>query len=172
MSRQAGDQGRPGPARAIRLAWQPRPADWAEVFQARNRSTRLRQKVALVAGAFVAVALVGLGLGNLSLISGGVAGALGAVGMIMLQPRFVRLFWNRTPSARAATTAVIDSAAGITVENVSGRSLVTWPEVGLVMETDHVFVVHVAGSKAYFPLAKRGVSEPADVDRLRALLLR
>ena len=180
----SGGSGRPGDdgaaagagagagAGALKLAWQPHPQDWLEVFQARHRAGRTGVKFALLAAALGCAALLGLGIGSMPLAGAGVAGALAVGVMFLLQPRLVRRFWNRTPAVRAATTAVVDPGAGITLANISGRSQLPWPSVGLVLETERVFVVHVAGSKAYFPLAKRGVAHARDLERLRALLLR
>jgi hypothetical protein len=53
---------------------------------------------------------------------------------------------------------------------MTGSAQHRWAEIGKVLETPRVFVVHL--DRAFFLLAKRGLTDPAQQESLRRLLLR
>lgn len=157
-------------ARSVSLQWQPEPADWAELFDARRGLRRESLKLSVLAGSCVAVSLVGAVAGEPSAVAAGLSGAVTVAIMRLLRPYFVRSFWRRSPRIRRPVSALVEADAGVTVRTQDGSQQHPWTTLGPVVETERVFVVHLAGGRAFFPLAKRGVADPADIARLRSLL--
>jgi len=125
----------------LRLTWTPEKADWTDLFRARRRHRGAVRRLAL-------------------LVAGDWA----------LQPWFVHRFWSRTPSVRVPAVALVHPRHGITTQSDHATVQFPWSTVGLVLETDRQFVVHVHHDSGFLPLPKRGLAAPSEVDRLRALL--
>ncbi len=167
----------------LHLSWQPEVGDYLQAFRLRNRVQRAWHKIGAVMAIGVVLALVGFGLGR---------PALGSVGieLFVLLPLMAPVImwlsthsiWRRRPGLATPTRAVV-SAAGIATTgplvDMRGGVVLTavpgwlpWPAIGLVRESDRVFMVQLAGDrgKRFLVLAKRGLADPAQTDRLRDAL--
>jgi hypothetical protein len=154
---------------AVTLEWQPEPADWVQVFAARRRFRRETFKLFVIAAVGAAGALIGM-VRHVSVL--GTVGLITIVAVLIAwaaRPFIVRSFWRQSPALRKHVRAVVDEG-GITLRTGDGARQHPWSALGPVLETEQVFVVHLAGGRAFFPLAKRGLSDPADIARLHELL--
>lgn len=159
------------PAGGLTLEWQPQPADWVQVFAARRRHRRetLKLSLILVAGGLASGSGIVLHLPALG--TAGLIAVLAVAIAWLVRPFIVGSFWRKSPTLRKRVRAVVDDE-GITVRTDDGTRRHPWPTLGPVLEARDVFVVHLAGARAFFPLAKRGLADGADTDRLRELLRR
>jgi hypothetical protein len=160
-------------AKPIELAWQPELADYVEAYRARNRARRAQLKIAICAGVVLVVGLLGVAIGQPTLIGAG-GGALIALLLVVfvLQPRAVRNLWRRNPAVRAPATARVDPDAGLTTSNGATTGQIQWSGIDSLLETERLFVIQLAGyrRKPFIVLAKRGLTDPDEIDDLRALL--
>ena len=163
------------PQDRLELEWQPEKRDYDEGFQALNRANRATVKLLMVVGT-VTVLLTVLGAAR-----GGAGEAVGTavplivVGVVIavVMPRMlVRGFWRRSPRVRSATRATVEPATGIEVTTEQSSVEHPWDSIQDILETERIFVVRLKGyrGRAFFPLAKRGLKDDGDVDRLRTLL--
>ena len=158
---------------AIELTWDPELADYVEAYRARNRARKVWRKIAILAGICFLFGIAGAVAQDGAVIGLGVGG-LAAIGLIVFvfQPRAVRSLWRGNPAARARSQARVDPLAGLTTSNSMTTGQIQWSGVDSVLETDRLFLVQLAGYRRapFVVLAKRGLADPAQVERLRALL--
>ena len=171
---------------AVQLSWQPDVSDYIQAFTARNRARKVWYIVAvvsLIGAAFAIAAIVARQPGPATT---GIVVAIGLPVMVPILSRSsTKVLWRRIPALHSPTQSLVSPDAGITtdgplVDLSSGRIVVTqlpgtvhWQQIQRVLETDQVFVVQLVGhrGKAFFLLAKRGLADPAELDRLRDILL-
>ncbi|MDX2909236.1 YcxB family protein [Streptomyces griseiscabiei] len=94
------------------------------------------------------------------------------VGLVLL-PRLQAHLLHRRAAARGLHRTVLD-LWGVTVEHDRGTERpATWSKVSRYAETPHTFVLLGGGHAPRLTvLPKRGLADPADTDRLRAVLAR
>jgi hypothetical protein len=155
----------------VSLDWQPEPADWMQVFAARRKLRREAFKLSVMAAVGAGVAGLGFVLHRSFLVGIGLTAVVAVAAARLVRPFIVGSFWRKSPGLRRRVSAVVD-ADGIALHTEEGSRRHRWTALGPVLETDRVFVVHLAGGRAFFPLAKRGAADPADVARLRGMLQR
>ncbi|KFF97940.1 MULTISPECIES: YcxB family protein [Streptomyces] len=158
----------------VELVYRATVGDFREAVRASTRASaagRWGQGLLLFsagAGALVTV---------LALASGGTPDAqvlvmpVAAVVGLVLLPRFQARLLHRRAAARGLHRTVLD-LWGVTVEHDHGTEHpARWSQVSRYAETPHTFVLF---SGAHAPrltvLPKRGLTNPADADRLRAVL--
>jgi hypothetical protein len=165
------------------LSWQPEVGDYVQAFRVRNRSQKAWHKVGAMMAIGVVLAAAGFGVGRPGLGSVGVE-------LFVLLPLMVPVItwlsthslWRRRPGLATPTRAVV-SAAGIATTgplvDMRGGVVLTavpgwlpWAAIGLVLESERVFMVQLTGDrgKRFLVLAKRGLADPAQTDRLRDAL--
>ncbi|UUU42099.1 YcxB family protein [Streptomyces sp. NBC_00162] len=162
---------------AVELVYRTTKADLAHALRVRDARTaqgRRRRGVLIFAGTLL------LGLGLLALVDGEIApgrpaGFLvgGAVlwAFVLFGPRLqARAFGGLLDKAGEARTVV--DGAGVQVSTAASQTRIGWEAQPRYAETAEAFVMlsDDKGAVAMTVLPKRGVREPADVDRLRALL--
>lgn len=168
----------------LQLAWQPEAADYVQAFRVRNRAQKVWHKAGVMMAIGAILAVAGFGLGHPGI------GSIG-VELFVLTPLLVPVLtwasthslWRRRPGLAAPTRAVVSPAAGIAttgplVDMRRGMVLsavpgwLPWQAIDLVLETERVFMVQLAGDrgKRFLLLAKRGLADPAQADRLRGAL--
>lgn len=155
----------------VTLNWQPEPADWVQVFAARRRLRRETLKLSVLATAGAGAAFFGFVADQSSLSGIGLVVVVAVAAARLLRPFIVGSFWRKSPALRKRVSAVVDNE-GIALRTEEGSRRHPWTALGPVLETERVFVVHLAGGRAFFPLAKRGLTDQADVARLRGMLQR
>jgi hypothetical protein len=172
------------PQTAIQLTWQPTSVDYVEASSARTQQDKVM--AAMFALFLVGVAVMGVALyfGSPELVLLGVAVAAVPIFKrpVIVRANTIKLWLNR-PELRAPVHAVVYPDAGIELTGpildirtpysyVDGAGVVQpWQRITQVLETEGVFVVHLA-PKVFFLLAKRGVTDPQALPTLRALLMR
>jgi hypothetical protein len=167
----------------LHLSWQPEVGDYLQAFRVRNRAQKIWYKVGVLMAIGVVLAAAGFGLGEQGL---GLAGIELFVLMPLMVPVITWLstrsvWWRRpglatptravvSPAGIATTGPMVDMRGGIVLAGVPGW--LPWAAIGLVLESERVFMVQLAGNrgKQFLLLAKRGLPDPAQVDLLRGAL--
>jgi hypothetical protein len=167
----------------LHLSWQPEVGDYVQAFRLRNRVRKVWYKIGAMMAIGAVLAAVGFGLGRPGI------GSIG-VELFVLLPLMVPAImwlsthsvWRRRPGLATPTQAVVSAAGiastgplvdmrgGIVLSAVPGW--LPWTAIGLVRESERVFMVQLAGDrgKRFLLLAKRGLTDPAQADRLREAL--
>ncbi|WP_406387204.1 YcxB family protein [Streptomyces sp. NBC_00211] len=70
----------------------------------------------------------------------------------------------------AVTEDGMTTAGGPVAEGAPLSSTIDWQAFPWYVETDDLFVLTTSRTRIYFALPKRGAQDPADVDRVRAVL--
>jgi hypothetical protein len=162
----------------VELAYVPTAADATEAIRARMRATpagRMNRGLILASAVVVLSALVvnltapkGPRLGSTVLC---LAALALCVGVYVLVPTLKGRRVYRMVASQGEFRAVVDDA-GVRLASRDSETTFRWPMINRYRETDALFVLmtpdrHSAG---FVVLPKRGVPEPGDVDRLRAVL--
>ncbi|MDQ1645832.1 MAG: hypothetical protein QOJ50_2016, partial [Cryptosporangiaceae bacterium] len=173
---------------AVQVEWQPEAADYVEAFTALNRRrTRWLLGVVMlpiaVLGLVFAAAQVRAGEGDTAIVGIVVAVVLPLLPVVLTRGSTKGL-WRMYPQLHAPGQVTVDPHAGVSAiggvvtmrpfDIAVGSSVYPWPSVRQVLETDRVFVVLLADSrngKKFLLLAKRGVTDPAGLAHLRAMLV-
>jgi hypothetical protein len=156
---------------AVRLAWDPEPADLEEALRVHARLTRWRRTRALLAAGVL------LGAGSAALAGSLAAGvgpllAIAVVAVLPLSRVAARRAWRRDPRAGRPRTAELVPGDGLHVtvgdEVTAGYRWSVWDAV---LETDHLYLLRAAaGPSRLLPLPKRGAHDPGAAARARAVL--
>ncbi|MFD0270991.1 YcxB family protein [Streptomyces sp. NPDC127106] len=172
-----GQPGEPVPAdAAVELVYEVTTVDLAQAIRVRNTATpALRRQRWLVP--LIGVLLLVLGGAALAVGRPGVkslamlAGGLALCGLVLFGPRLqARSFAGLLAKAGETRTRV--DGTGILVATARSSTRLEWGAQPVYAETADTFVLlDVAkGAAAMTVIPKRGVREPGDLDRLRALL--
>jgi len=167
------NMGRDAEQGVVELTYQPVVGDYAVALRERRRFNRAGriQKVALpliaLAWALDLGVAVGGGDGNLFLLIWAPLFAVLLLGQPWLQARQVMKAATRNGVFRAAV-----SDAGLTVVTEHSSTSVGFAAQPRYRETKDLFVLYSDDKNAtcFTVLPKRGVADPADVDRLRGIL--
>lgn len=171
-------------AHEIQLSWQPEAVDYVEAFKARNRDRKVGGKLILLflgGVGFAGAAFAADQPGPACLVL--IVAAIPLVMSAIIVKTSSNALWRdhddlHTPSRAVLTTSGI-SIDGPVVDLRNGPMTTTrmphwlpWPFVQNVLETKHVFVVHLVGyeGKGFFLLAKRGLDGATELAALRAAL--
>lgn len=169
--------GTPAVGAAVRLVYRPTTADIAEAVRARSNKTPLGRRMRWFYAGLAALLLALAALTVLArdgfqpLTAGLVAGGLSVPVTAGLVPRIqARAFGGLLEKVGEARTVVDES--GVLVTTADTQTRIAWAAQPSYAETDLVFVLFSADKQAVgmTVLPKRGVQDPADVDRLRAIL--
>ncbi|SDC17661.1 YcxB family protein [Actinokineospora iranica] len=151
---------------ALRLRWDPAPADWADGIRATVPFARWVPWFAAAFGAFSAALLV------LDFTAPGIFGLTCALVIAALPAAGVRLSFRRNPVAGRTVTADVDermvrmmTADGTAYSEITLADLAGWAE------TPRNFVLR-ADSGAFHPIPGRAFDSTEDIDRFRDLLER
>ncbi|NUK88038.1 YcxB family protein [Streptomyces lunaelactis] len=163
---------------AVELAYLPTTADAAGAIRARMRATpagRLQNGV-LLAGAVVLLGALALNFaapGEPSPRSTVVCLAALALigGMYVLVPTLQARQVHQMVAPQGEFQAVVDDG-GVRVTSRDSETTYRWPMLTRYTETDALFVLMTPDKYGVglVVLPKRGAAEPADVERLRAVL--
>ncbi|MGW5776666.1 YcxB family protein [Streptomyces sp. NPDC003863] len=93
--------------------------------------------------------------------------AAGLIGLRTLA-RVAREQYSGMADYGTCTTVVGDDGMGTTGGDLTSR--IDWQAFSRYIETDELFVFMPRRMRVYFVLPKRGAADPADVDRVRAVL--
>ncbi|MCX4693443.1 YcxB family protein [Streptomyces sp. NBC_01408] len=161
----------------VRLVYRVTPDDIADALRARDRKTpagRRRQRgyVGCAAGLLLLAVLTALGREGVRPISFGlVAGAATLGAFALYGPRLqARAFGGMLEKVGEVLTVVDDS--GVLATTADTQTRIGWSAQPAYAETDRAFVMLSADKQAVGMtcLPKRGAQDPADIDRLRAVL--
>lgn len=163
------------------LSWLPEIEDYYEAFRADARARGTRWKSLVIFVPALAVFMVA-GLGHQWVVAIlGLAVAMYGALMSPPYPRQIRVSWRRSQGMRASAVCRIVAGVGLIPLSVPDAETMPWSSFDGVLETDRVFVLHLARSgglsrlhprSRILVLAKRGLDSPRDVPRLRELLIR
>ncbi|MGR4879121.1 YcxB family protein [Streptomyces sp. LARHCF249] len=162
---------------AVRLVYRVTPDDMADALRARDRKTpagRRRQRgyVWCAAGLLLLAVLTALGRDGVRPLSVGlVAGGATLGAFALFGPRIqARAFGGLLEKAGEVRTVVDDS--GVLVTTADTQTRIGWTAQPSYAETDTAFVMLTADKQAVGMtcLPKRGAQDPADIERLRAVL--
>ncbi|WP_344381340.1 YcxB family protein [Streptomyces thermolineatus] len=162
----------------VELAYVPTAADATQAIRARMRATpagRLQNLIILASAVVVLGALVlhltvseepSLRVTLLCLASLALS-----IGMYLLVPALQGRQVHRMIAPQGEFRAVVDDA-GVQVVSRDSETTQRWPMITRYTETDSLFVLMTPDKHGVgiVVLPKRGAAEPADVDRLRAVL--
>jgi hypothetical protein len=166
----------------IRLSWQPDAADYIDAFSARNKRRRVNWFVGVLSAIGFAFAVLAILAGQPgAAVLGVLAGVLFPLAVPFVVKSSTNALWRRNPALQQPVQMVVDARgaggdAPVILMNPGAMHVMTgsaqhrWAEIGKVLETPRVFVVHL--DRAFFLLAKRGLTDPAQQESLRRLLLR
>lgn len=156
---------------AVRLTWEPEPADLEEVLRVHARLSRWRRTGVLLAAAVLA------GGGSAALAGSLVAGVgplltIAVVAVLPLNRLVARRAWRRNPHAGRPSTAALAPGDGLHLTlGDEVTAAYRWSVWDAVLETDRLYLLRAAaGPRRLFPLPKRGARDPDDAARLRAVL--
>lgn len=162
---------------SVRLVYRATTADLTEAVLARNSRTptgrRRKWVCAALAAPFLALSvLFALWSDGVQPVSIGLAaGALSVPVTVMVFPRLqARAFAGLLEKTGEIRAAVDDSGVQVTTADTATR--IGWTAQPLYTETDGLFVMLSADKQSVgmTVLPKRGVQDPADIDRLRSVL--
>ncbi|MCX5147816.1 YcxB family protein [Streptomyces sp. NPDC048550] len=160
----------------VRLVYRITTADVAQALRARDaRVPAGRRKRTLTVGfgalllGFGGLALMGDGPLVKPLVTAG-AGLLMLV-LALLGPQLTARAFAGLLAKAGETTAVVD-ATGLQVSTADTQTRINWAAQPLYTETADTFVTLSVAKRAVAMtiLPKRGAADPADIDRLRAVL--
>ncbi|MFE7440496.1 YcxB family protein [Streptomyces chartreusis] len=163
---------------AVELAYVPTSADATGALRARMRATpagRLQSWIILasaivVLGAF-AVTFTGPNGPDLGVTVLCLAALALCVGAYVLMPALQGRQVHRMVAPQGEFRAVVDGI-GVRLTSRDSETMHRWPMIGRYTETDALYVLMTPDKYGVgiVVLPKRGVAEPADVDRLRNIL--
>ncbi|OIJ64905.1 YcxB family protein [Streptomyces mangrovisoli] len=166
------DMGRDAEQAAVELEFQPVVKDFSGLLKERRRITKAGRRslwvaplVMLIGVAEIAGSLAGQDT-SVPVACGLLAGSVAMWFMPHLQGRaFQRL------AARNGVMRTVVTDDGVTVSNANTTTTVRWPAQPRYRETADLFVMFSDDKNAscFTVLPKRGLADPADADRLRAI---
>ncbi|MFD7874271.1 YcxB family protein [Streptomyces sp. NPDC059766] len=167
------DMGRDAEQETVELTYQPTAADFAQVLRERRRFSRAGRRFNWVIGAMFCLAaveaVVWLAGGKPDMFLMMWSGLTAVVFLFLprLQARTVQRVAARNGVFRAVVTD-----AGVTVTTDAGSSTIYWSGQPRYRESAQLFTLYSDDKNAtcFTLLPKRGLSGPADADRLRAIL--
>jgi len=160
---------------AVELAYLPTTADAVGAIRARRRTSRLWNGVLLAGAIVVLSALIQNFMGPRK--SGSTVLCLAAlalfIGMRVLVPTLKGRQVYKMVALQGEFQAIVDDS-GVRVTSRDSEMAYRWPMLTRYAETDELFVLMTPDKYrvGFVVLPKRGVAEPADVDRLQAILNR
>ncbi|MFF3620333.1 YcxB family protein [Streptomyces sp. NPDC002467] len=176
---EAAEVGEAAKATTVELAYRPTPADMAAGIRARWRFTpsgrRQRWTFPLLAALFFLMAANklqhGMSLGDRGVYLQLVIGTT-LLAMVFLGPRLGAKRVHKALVEKQGEFRAVVTEAGVTVGSTSFSQSLTWAMAPRYTETPEAFVLLSADKygAGITVLPKRGTQDPADVDRLRALL--
>ncbi|MFG2947482.1 YcxB family protein [Streptomyces adustus] len=167
------DMGRDAVQETVELTYQPTVKDFAQVLGERRRFSRAGRRFTWVIGVLFCLAAVEAAVG----LAGGkpdmfllVWSALTAV-MFLFLPRLQARTVQRIAARNGVFRAVVTDA-GVTVTTDVGSSTINWSGQPRYRESRELFTLYSNDKNAtcFTLLPKRGLSDPAEEDRLRAIL--
>ncbi|MGC5361489.1 YcxB family protein [Streptomyces sp. DT24] len=159
-------------AGAVELEFRPTVQDLTEALRARNRvgAAGRRQRLLLVLSLVLGVAYaVGAGVAGLNPLPGGVL--LVVAFALLLSPWLQARQFHRMFERQGGFRARADET-GLTLSNDNSVTTTYWRALPRFVETPNLFVLVSDDRNAVgmTVLAKRGVRDEAELDRLRAIL--
>ncbi|MCI3269803.1 YcxB family protein [Streptomyces cylindrosporus] len=168
------DMGRDAGQGVVELTYEPMVEDFSSALRARTRVSRVARRQLWV---FAAAGVCGVALAVLRVAGIGdvpaplcfaliVCGVLSAAGPWLTARQFQRL------AHRNGTFRVSVTDAGVSMVTDHTTATVDWTAQPRYRETPRVFVLFSpdANAAGFTVLPKRGLSSPADADRLREIL--
>ena len=156
----------------IVLRWQPEKADYADAFAVRNG---WRAHVVIGGGLLLSAlaAVIGLAASSPDLAAYGVAIGVTLGTIWLLRPVFVTIFWRRVPMLHQPTVVTV-TPVGLDSQLPDSQGHYDWAAFRDCLETSRSFVLQLTGRgrTPFMVLAKRGLAQAQDEDRLRELLRR
>lgn len=156
----------------VELAWTPELEDYVDGFRARNRGDRVLRVLALLGLAALVTSVAALAGGRLDVVPLGVGAAAGLLVVPFSARLSTRAMWRRGLLEHRPTTARVLPGVGVLTDTDGSTTRTQWSHLPRVLETPRSFVLPVGRQRLGFVvvLPKRGLRDPRDVDRLRALL--
>ncbi|GII30548.1 YcxB family protein [Planotetraspora mira] len=160
---------------SVELAYLPTTADAVGAIRARRRTSRLWNGVLLASAIVVLSVLILNFMGPRK--PGSTVLCLAAlalfIGMHVLVPTLKGRQIHKMVAPQGEFQAIVDDS-GVRVTSRDSEMTFRWPMLTRYAETDELFVLMTPDKYrvAFVVLPKRGVAEPADVDRLHAVLNR
>ncbi|MFD7082799.1 YcxB family protein [Streptomyces sp. NPDC002181] len=98
-------------------------------------------------------------------------GAVALASMVIAPRALARVARQQYEDMEAyGTCRTVVGEGGLTTTGGELSSGIDWHAFPRYLETDDLFVLMTKGTRIYFALPKRGAQDPADVDRVRAVL--
>lgn len=155
------------------LSWQPEIEDYVQAFRAKDRIRRSPEILGFMAVVGAVVAIVGLLAHQPVLFGGGIAALITPVyaagpGYYLM----VRSVWRRSPRLRLPMEVHVDPDDGLTTILPDSTGQFSWSYWIGFLETERAFVLHSGRRKGtpFLVLAKRGLSSPDELSRLREIV--
>ncbi|MGW2681618.1 YcxB family protein [Streptomyces sp. NPDC001414] len=157
----------------VELEFVPTARDFVAVSRERRRFSRGGRREYWMIGVASALAAlqVLLMLTGQNANVGLLVGLVTFVALLLVLPRLMGRAMQRMAARNGVFRAVV-TASGVTVTTDHTSTTVDWVAQPRYRETPELFVTFsdTKGAVAFTMLPKRGLSDPADVDRLRAIL--
>ncbi|WP_354637759.1 YcxB family protein [Kitasatospora camelliae] len=158
----------------VELTYRPTAEDFAEALKGRSKAAKSSRRARVLTFVMLGCAVIG---GALSLAGGkGVdpvftALVVVAVVSLLLLPRLQARQLHRLAAANGEFRVTVDGT-GVGVRTERSSSQHSWEAVPRFVETPGLFLLLSGDRNAscLTLLPKRGLADPADVDRLRAIL--
>ncbi|WP_372419739.1 YcxB family protein [Actinotalea solisilvae] len=156
----------------VELAWTPEQADYVDAYRARDRADRRLRAFTLLGGAVVVACVAAALSGTPDLLPLAAGVGVGVLAAPLATRHAVRRLWRAGLAGRGPTRARVEPGVGITSVSRGATTQTEWTHLTRLLETRRSFVLTVGGQRVGYVtvLPKRGLQDPADVDRLRALL--
>ncbi|MEU9477746.1 YcxB family protein [Streptomyces sp. NPDC048191] len=168
------DMGRGAVQEVVELRYRPEVADLTSALRARlrvSRVGRVHRWMPYVTGFFALVEIVSLARGDKHFSPGVLVSMVVATAALALSPWLQARAFQRLAEQRGVFRATV-TESGVSVATDHTTASAAWAAQPRYRETARVFVLFSADKNAttFTTLPKSGLSGPADVDRLRAIL--
>ncbi|MGW7523755.1 YcxB family protein [Streptomyces sp. NPDC054783] len=168
------DMGRDAVQDVVELRYRPEAADFTSALRARLRVSRLGwiyRWTPFVMGCGALVEIMSLARGDKHFSPGMLVSMVVATAVLALSPWLQARAFQRLAEQRGVFRVVV-TESGVSVATDHTTASVAWAAQPRYRETARVFVLFSADKNAttFTTLPKRALADPADADRLRAIL--
>jgi hypothetical protein len=168
------DMGRDAVQDFVELRYRSEVADLTSALRARLRVSRvgwIYRWMPYVMGCFALVEIVSLVRGDKHFSPGMLVSMVVATAVLALSPWLQARAFQRLAEQRGVFRVMV-TESGVSVATEHTTASVAWAAQPRYRETARVFVLFSADRNAttFTTLPKRGLADPADADRLRAIL--